>query len=52
MVSLSPRYSGLQFVTGLLRSFSVLRHIVSGSEIDLARFLGLGPSFVQQPVVK
>ena len=32
-VSLSPRFSGLQFVTGLLRSFSVLRHIVSGSEM-------------------
>ena len=32
-VSLSPRFSGLQFVTGLLWSFSVLRHIVSGSEM-------------------
>ena len=32
-ISLSPRFSGFQFATGLLRSFSVLRHIVSGSEM-------------------
>ena len=42
MVSLSPRFSGLQFVTGLLRSFSVLRHIVSGSEMIWLVSLVLG----------
>ena len=51
-VSLSPRFSGLQFVTRLSRSFSVLRHIVSGSEMIWLVSLALGPSFVQQAVVK
>ena len=45
IVSLSPRFSGLLFVTSLLRSFSVLRPIVYGSEMIwlVSLFLDLRP---------